>query len=337
MSTSVFGQPSRLDPESARGIVSALGIDVDAARARLLTGGVSSVVVAIDGARAVVVKQALAHLDVATVWEADPSRSQTEVDALHLFHSITPNHVPDVLASVPDRHVIVMERAPRGWRDWRAVLLARPGPADVDRGRALGRIVGSWHAATWKDDRLRSAFDRETAFDQLRLDPFHRELIRRGVAPADVLAPLIDQLANTRECVVHGDLSPKNVLVGDPGMWVIDAEVAHFGAAVFDVAFLVAHLAVKSFHMPDSSHVLRAVARAFREGYEEANPQRVTAGDIVRHAAAIMAARVHGKSPAAYLGASEAALVASTARAALGAPDPEFEMLWNATDRRDRG
>lgn len=337
MSTKVFGQTPRLDPERAVGLVRALGLDVAAASARLLTGGVSSVVVSVDGVPPLVVKQALAHLDVAAVWEADPSRSTTELDALHLFHAITPDHVPEVLASAADLHVIVMERAPWGWRDWRAELLASPGPKDVDRGRAVGRVVGSWHAATWNDANLRSAFDRGTAFDELRLDPFHRELVRRGVVAAGILQPLIDQLADARECVVHGDLSPKNVLVGDPGMWVIDAEVAHFGAAVFDVAFLVAHLAVKSFHLPRSSDVLRAVAHAFLEEYEQVNPGRVAPHDIVRHAAAIMAARVHGKSPAAYLGTSEAAAVASTALDALTAADPTFEMLWNDnTDRRDR-
>ncbi len=317
-----------LDPVTAAAYARARGLDVAEGSARLLSGGVSSTVVALDGEPPIVLKQALPRLRVAAAWDADPARSSTEARALALLRGITPRHVPRILDADPASHILALERAPLDWGDWRTALLAGPREEDVDRGRLAGGILGRWHAATWGDAALRSAFDAPHAFEQLRLDPFHRELLRRDAAPAAPLELLVRQLAGERQCLVHGDYSPKNVLVGDGGMWVIDAEVAHFGAAVFDLAFLTAHLALKALHLREAAALLERVALAFLAGYAEANAGRVDPGDVARHAAAIMLARVDGKSPAGYLSDDEASRARRTALAVLGAPDPSTAALW---------
>lgn len=317
-----------LDLETADAFARSLGLDVATGTARLLSGGVSSTVVALDGEPPVVLKQALARLRVAARWDADPSRSAAEADALRLLHALTPEHVPEVLASDPDAHVLAVRRAPEEWRDWRAVLLDDPRDGETDRGRTAGTVLGRWHAATWGNEAVRADFERSDAFEQLRLDPFHRELVRRGAAPAEQIEPLIDELAGARQCLVHGDYSPKNILVGD-GLWVIDAEVAHVGAAVFDLAFLVAHLALKAVRAPGHAELLRRTASAFLEGYETANPGRVTPERVAVHAAAVMLARVAGKSPAAYLESEQAQRAALIARRALEDPSRGPAVLWS--------
>ncbi|MGX5682902.1 phosphotransferase family protein [Schumannella luteola] len=323
-----------LDRVTAVDLARRLGLDVDAETAQFLSGGVSSAVVSIDGRPPVILKQALSRLNVPAVWDADPARSETEADAVRLLHSITPDHVPELLGSDSDAHVIAVRRAPDDWSDWRSVLLAGPDERDITRATTAGAVLGTWHAATWDDASVRSSFDRAEAFEELRLDPFHRELLRRDAAPAVVIEPLIDELTGTRECLVHGDFSPKNVLVGDPGLWVIDAEVAHAGAAVFDLAFLVAHLAVKSIHSRADAPLLRRAAEAFVSAYERANPRRVAVDRVVRHAAAVMLARVVGKSPAAYLSDAEGAVVVDVALQALASEHPGLDALWPAAEGR---
>lgn len=319
-----------LAPDTASDYALTIGLNVEPGSARLLAGGVSSTVVMLEGEPPVVLKQALPKLRVASEWHADPGRSETEAEALRLLHSITPEHVPTLLAADPEAHILALRCAPAHWRDWRSILLAGPGEADIARGRTAGLVLGRWHAATWDSPAVRASFARPDAFDDLRLDPFHREIVRRRAAPAELVEPLIDELASARQCIVHGDYSPKNVLVGDSGLWVIDAEVAHVGAAVFDLAFLVAHLALKAVHAPAHAALLRLTTTAFLFGYEEANAGRVEPDSVARHAAAIMLARVSGKSPASYLDETQAVRAAHIARRVLESPMGGLDGLWES-------
>jgi len=323
-----------LDPETAVDYARSLGLNVVPGSARVLSGGVSSAVVELDGDPPVVLKQALPRLRVEAAWEADPRRSSTEAAALRLLHGITPDHVPELLAADADAHVLAVRRAPLDWRDWRAVLLDGASELDVERGRTAGEVLGRWHAATWEVPAVLASFEHSDAFEQLRLDPFHRELIRRRVVPAALLVPLIEELASARQCLVHGDYSPKNLLVGDDGLWSIDAEVAHVGAAVFDLAFLIAHLALKAVYRPEHALVLRRIGGAFVSGYETTNPGRVDPDALARHAAAIMLARVAGKSPAPYLDVRHGVRVSALTGALLDGSRGGLESLWEPTEVR---
>ena len=107
----------------------------------------------------------------------------------------------------------------------------------------------------------------------------------------------------TRTCFVHGDYSPKNILVGGDEPWVIDFEVVHLGDPVFDLAFMLNHLLLKSLHRPELADALKQCARAFFAGYEaEAPTELIPDGRYLRgHVGCLMLARVDGKSPAEYL------------------------------------
>src|SRR5260370_576343 len=77
-----------------------------------------------------------------------------------------------------------------------------------------------------------------------------RAVIDRHPELDAVVGPYVDQMLATHRCLVHGDYSPKNVLLGDDGLWVLDFEVGHLGDPVFDVAFLLNHLLLKAIHRP---------------------------------------------------------------------------------------
>ena len=109
---------------------------------------------------------------------------------------------------------------------------ARLTPTSASR---LGDTLGSGTARPSTTSRRERFADYE-AFDQLRVEPFYRTV--SGVARSwrRPSRPLTTRMEATHVCLVHGDYSPKNVLVGD-GLWVIDFEVAHFGDPAFDLAF----------------------------------------------------------------------------------------------------
>jgi 5-methylthioribose kinase len=268
-----------------------------------LAGGVSNVVLAVDaGDRRLVVKQSLPRLRVADEWLAKRERILTEGAALAVAGELTPAVVPRVVDVDADAFALTIERAPDEWRNWKRVLL--DDRADPEVGAVLGRTLGTWHAATWGDDELAARFADYEAFEQLRLDPYHRTVADRVPEAAERILEAAAGLRATHRCLVHGDYSPKNVLVGDGVLWVLDFEVAHFGNPVFDVAFMLAHLVLTALHTGRDD--VRRTGDAFVAAYRE----HCAVGDdeLALHVGALVLARTDGKSLEDYLTEGERAV-----------------------------
>ncbi|MEU2002614.1 phosphotransferase family protein [Rhodococcus sp. NPDC019627] len=281
-----------------------------------LTGGVSNDVVAVTGDGVdVVVKRALSRLRVQQEWAADVGRLTTEGLALRLAATIAPDSVPPVL-DLSDGFLVI-GRAPDHWHTWKTDLMA--GVIDVHVAGRLGEILAQLQRST--ADRLpelADEFGSRTAFEQLRVDPFHRQI--RGRHPD--LVPQIDRtiavMAEAGPCLVHGDYSPKNVLVGDSDaeMWVIDWEVAHLGDPTFDPAWIVGHLLLKSIRRPDYADLYRAAAATFLDAWNAADPE--LGSQLIRQTGALVLARVDGRSPVDYLDDPGRAAARSLGRRLLG-------------------
>ena len=169
-------------------------------------------------------------------------------------------------------------------------------------------MLGGWHRSSSEALGELGALSDLAVFEQLRIEPFHRTVAARHPDLAPLVAPVVEALVKRPgRCLVHGDFSPKNVLVGDGGLWVIDFEVAHVGDPVFDLAFLITHLVLKSVHRLAMAGAYRACAAQFLESYkEEAGAGFVPADEsLALHVGCLVLARVDGKSPAGYLTAEE--------------------------------
>ncbi|GAB2630497.1 phosphotransferase family protein [Nocardia goodfellowii] len=293
---------------------------------RALTGGVSNDVVAVTGQGVdVVVKRALSRLRVRQEWEADVGRLITEGRALRLAATVAPESVPPVL-DLSDGFLVI-GRAPDHWHTWKADLMA--GVIDVHVAARLGEFLAELQRNTaGRVDRLRSEFGSRTAFEQLRVDPFHQQI--RGRYPD--LAPQIDRtiavMAETTECLVHGDYSPKNVLVGDSDaeLWVIDWEVAHLGDPTFDPAWIIGHLLLKSIRRPDYSDRYRAAAATFLDAWNRTDPESVA--QLIRQTGCLVLARVDGRSPVDYLDEPAQVAARSLGRRLLGDPPHSLPDAW---------
>ena len=134
---------------------------------------------------------------------------------------------------------------------------------------------------------------------------------------------IADALGARRIALVHGDVSPKNILAGPGGGVILDAECAVYGDPAFDLAFCTTHLLLKQVWLPDHAPALKAAARALAEGYlsgvlwEDRGEVARRAGELV---AALLLARVEGKSPAPYLDPAAQALVRYRALTLLARP-----------------
>lgn len=278
-------------------------IDGGPATARALSGGVSNVVLAVDtDHRRLVVKQSLDRLRVADDWFAPRQRILNEATALGVAATLTPDAVPAVLDVDPARFTLTVERAPEGWTDWRCAIF--DGQVEPALGGRLGTILGTWHAATVGGAGLPEplATDTET-FRSLRVQPYHETLAARHPEVRAAVDRVVERMLDSRLVLVHGDFSPKNVLAGGGGTWVIDFEVAHLGDPTFDLAFLLTHLLMKAVHRPGLADRLDAAGAAFLDRYRASVPA-VLAPDLPylsAHIGCLLLARVAGKSPADYL------------------------------------
>ncbi|PKV76896.1 phosphotransferase family protein [Nocardia fluminea] len=292
----------------------------------VLTGGVSNDVVAVTGDGVdVVVKRALSQLRVQQDWAADVGRLTTEGRALRLAATIAPSSVPPVL-DLSDGFLVI-GRAPDHWHTWKADLMA--GVVDAHVAARLGEFLAQLQRCTAdRVDQLRDEFGSRTAFEQLRVDPFHRQIRAAHLDLAPQIDRTIEVMAQTAPCLVHGDYSPKNVLVGDSDaeMWVIDWEVAHLGDPTFDPAWIVGHLLLKTIRRPDHSDRYHAAAAAFLDAWGRTDPD--SASQLIRQTGCLLLARVDGRSPVDYLDDSGQMTARVLGRRLLGNPPQLLQDAW---------
>jgi Ser/Thr protein kinase RdoA (MazF antagonist) len=270
-----------------------------------LAGGVSSDIwrVDLDDGRRLCVKRALARLKVAAQWEAPVSRNAYEWAWMQFAAQVLPDAVPRPLAHDAAAGLFAMSFLdPADHPVWKQQLL--DGHVDIGTARAVGRVIGILHAASARRDDLASAFDTGTNFHALRLEPYLLATGRRHPSLAARLAGLVDRTACTRIALVHGDVSPKNILVGPKGPVLLDAECAWYGDPAFDIAFCLNHLLLKVLPRRDRLPELRESFDTFVDAYFAAAAFEPRAALEARAAAllpALLLARVDGKSPVEYL------------------------------------
>jgi aminoglycoside phosphotransferase (APT) family kinase protein len=295
-----------------------------------LTGGVSSDLWRVDlPSGPICVKGALPRLKVAHPWFAPVSRNRIEYQWLCAAQPLVPGQVPRVLAHDEQARLFAMEYLPSGeYPVWKTLLLA--GRIDVAAARAVGALVGKLQAASAADPGAAAMFATDENFETLRIGPYLRVTARAHPDLEHRFAELATRTAGTHLAVVHGDVSPKNILLGPYGPVLLDAECAWYGDPAFDVAFCINHLLIKSIKLPHAGAALRTAARALAEGharYVDWEPADSLDGRVASLTPALALARVDGSSPVEYLSADQRATLRSVSRSLLTAPPASVNEL----------
>lgn len=266
-----------------------------------LSGGVSNDVWKIEGdGFRWVMKKALPKLKVEVDWYSDVERIEREQAAmLALEPMLPPGTVPKIVHRDSKEHVYVMTCAPKGAECWKDQMMA--GRLETETALLAGRLLRKVHdESRARKDALQPDFDDLRFFDELRIDPFHRYLSARFPELEGAISELVDELTTGGECLVHGDYSPKNILVA-PGkggqgkeLILLDYEVAHWGNPVFDQAYCCGHLMLKGWALGQRRQAAQMID-AFLQGY--GGPRR----GLVRHLGLMLLARIDGKSTVPYI------------------------------------
>jgi aminoglycoside phosphotransferase (APT) family kinase protein len=277
-----------------------------------LSGGVSSEIWKVGSG--VCVKRALPRLRVAQRWEAPVERNRYERLWMEAAGAALPGAAPRILASDDEAGVFAMQYL--AYPVWKERL--REGHADPAFAARVGAALAVIHSATAARPEVAARFASDPIFHSIRLEPY---LVATGMAHADLQSffeALVKATAQTKVCLVHGDVSPKNILVGERGPIFLDAECAWYGDPAFDLAFCLNHLLLKCLWVPTARAAFLdcfdALSRAYLRGVSFPDVEKRTASLLP----ALLLARVDGKSPVEYLADLQKQQVRTIARSLIG-------------------
>jgi aminoglycoside phosphotransferase (APT) family kinase protein len=185
---------------------------------------------------------------------------------------------------------------------WKTELLA--GQVDNDFAAAVGRDLALIHARSAADPEVRMEFAHDDTFEAIRIEPYLRATGRAHPALSARFEALAATTLTTKRALVHGDVSPKNILKGPLGPVFLDAECACFGDPAFDLAFCLNHLLLKGARDGVKKTPYLAAYSALARAYLAGVNWEVASGLEARTAAllpSLFLARVDGKSPVEYL------------------------------------
>lgn len=279
-----------------------LHIPSDQIAIRELAGGVSSAVLLAEapGVR-LVLKQSLAQLRVAEDWFCGRERIWQEAAALRMLSPVMPSgSIPEVVFEDRENYLYAMTAAPADAETWKAQLLR--GECDASVAEEAGLLLARLFRAGWNSPEMALEYGNRQVFEELRLTPYYRQCAERHPDLAVYFDDLADNYAQRCCTLVHGDWSPKNLLVALGEVMAIDFEVIHYGDPAFDAGFLLNHLLLKTFHLPDLQERFAVLAEAFWASLiAEMPPTDWFASATMRHWAGLLLARVDGRSPAEYI------------------------------------
>ncbi len=316
-------------------------LDSAAAVGERLTGGVSSDIWRIDlPGGPVCVKRALAKLNVAAEWHAPVERNLYEARWMQRADAAVLHAAPRLLGQDATGGALAMEYlSPRDHPLWKLQL--RDGYADPAFAAQVARSLVAIHAATAADISVAADFPTDAIFYDIRLEPY---LVATGRTHPDLAAQLDALVATTqanKRALVHGDVSPKNILAGPHGPVFLDAECAWWGDPAFDLAFCLNHLLLKCLWTPGARASFLACFDALAAAYTAAVAWEAPAALEARAAhllPALFLARVDGKSPVEYITTeADKDRVRRTARALLAASPDRLDAVRQAWTRELTG
>lgn len=290
---------------------------------RTLAGGVSNKTVLVErpDGQAWVIKQALPKLRTAADWFADPARVHREALGLRwLGQILPPGSVPTLVFEDERQHLLAMSAVETPHENFKSLLLAgevmpdlvieEAGPAAEDAVpnpvvQAADMLACMHRRGAQLRNQLEPVFTDRSFFESLRLEPYYLYAARQRPEEAAYLHDLVNATRARVMTLVHGDYSPKNMLVHAGRLVLLDHEVIHFGDPAFDVGFFLTHLVGKALHLPNRRGPLLELGGVFWERYASGVCSAIAVADLesmcVRHTLGCMMARAIGRSPLEYL------------------------------------
>lgn len=276
----------------------------ETARWTPLAGGVSSDSWRVSlPAQTICVKRALARLKVKADWRAPTERNIYEWEWFNFVHRNFPGIVPRPVAHDAEMQMLAMEfLAPEEFKLWKTELLR--GEADAGFAGRVGAALAKIHAKSAFDPEIARLFATDEIFFALRIEAYLLATAEKHPRVAPQIREIAERTLTARIALVHGDVSPKNILIGSERPVFLDAETAWFGDPAFDLAFCLNHFLLKAAYRAEFAGGYKNCFESFAESYLSGvdwEPRAETEARTARLLPVLYLARVDGKSPVEYI------------------------------------
>lgn len=268
-----------------------------------LKGGVSSDIYLIQNkGRKYVLKQALSQLRVEEEWLADVTRNLAEQDFIHYVSSFAPDRVPEIIHADRENAFFIMSYYGPPYQNWKAMMMS--GHKSPMVTREVANLLAQIHSHSYHNASVQHLFNNTNLFLELRVEPYILFTGTKYPQWEHAFNDEAERLLAHSEALMHGDFSPKNILVHHDQVVLLDHEVACYGDPAFDIAFMLNHLLLKRLVFSSSGADDPKLPKVFWDQYfQQVDTEQTTALQTrtIHLLKLLMLARVDGKSPAEYI------------------------------------
>jgi len=269
-----------------------------------LEGGVSSEVYYVKTNKIdYCIKRSLRKLLVKKKWIANTNRIKYEYLWLKHCKKIINRNIPKTFEFNNKKKYIVMEYL----NDSKYITLKQlyfNKVVNIKTIKLISKHLYKIHSNS-KNLKTKKLFDgNKSNFYDLRLDPYFNEVGRIYPKYKKYIKNINKNYFEHSSTLVHGDFSPKNILIGKNKIIYLDAECCNFGDPVFDLVFFANHLLIKSIFIKDKSQeFIKSYLIFYKEYLNNLNLKNYKSyiDRIIKMTPIMLLARIDGKSPVEYL------------------------------------
>ncbi len=277
------------------------------------------------------VKRALSKLTVKEDWFAPVDRNNYEANYFNVCKKILPAPFPKILGHDKKEFILAMEWFnSKNYTLWKKELLNKN--ISVSNAESIAKILAKIHSVFYNKKKYEKIFTNDKTFFDIRIEPYIIFTSRSYPKYKSNFLAAANSLVMNKSTIIHGDFSPKNILIGKKSPIILDAETACWGDPIFDLTFCSNHLVLKSILHLDKKKSYIDVLHKFIVKYFSYLKIEKKDDCIIRFInllPLLMLARIDGKSPVEYFDECKKKYVRTFGQALLDKKTKNLSELFN--------
>lgn len=277
------------------------------------------------------IKRALSKLTVKEDWFAPVERNNYEAKYFSVCKKILPAPFPKILGHDKKKFILAMEWFnSKSYILWKKELLNKK--LSISQAENIAKILAKIHSIFYNKKKYEKIFTNDKIFFDIRIEPYIMFTSKHYPKYKSNFLDAANSLVMNKSTIIHGDFSPKNILIGKKSPIILDAETACWGDPIFDLAFCSNHLILKSVLHLDSKRSYINLLHKFIVKYFSYLKIEKKDTCIIRFInllPLLMLARVDGKSPVEYLNGYQKKYVRTFSQALLDKKTKNLSELFN--------